>query len=259
VEHPQESTVSLTPDELRSHPLVYAALRLREENKVIHRAQRLSPILRTPPQPRRRTAHHTTHPRRTRSRIPSTSESVSRVAATYHGPNRPHIDASPPTPLSGTTTPSSDDDNFDLREFTRIRQERRLQQEPLSEDLEYNHPQVIRNTRSVISTHFYVMCYFISFLYKDSFLVQLPGFADSAIEVEIPLTRKGTLVLRSHADMLENEGVIKPKYRSLLMLDTPANSDRIWVEVKWGRSIHVGDRESLVFKLSGISTPYDEA
>jgi hypothetical protein len=43
------------------------------------------------------------------------------------------------------------------------------------------------------------------------------------------------------------------------MLDASAGSDHIWVEIKWGRSIAIDDRECLVFKLSGITTPYDEA
>jgi hypothetical protein len=90
-------------------------------------------------------------------------------------------------------------------------------------------------------------------------MFKLAGFADSAIEVELPVSKNGSLTLRSHADRLKDEGIVKPRYRTLLMLDTPVGSDHIWVEVKWGRSIAIGDRESLVFKLSGISTPYDEA
>jgi hypothetical protein len=166
VEHPQESTVPLTAEELRSHPLIYAALRLREEYKVIHRAQRLSPILRIRPTRRRRTAHQTSRHRHARTSGPSSPQSIPRVATTYHGPSRPHIDASPPTAISTTTTASSDNDSvmdFDHNEFTRIRQERRRQQELLtsSEEMEDDspHPQVIRNIRSVVSAHFYVVRY----------------------------------------------------------------------------------------------------
>jgi hypothetical protein len=164
----------LTIEELRSHPLIYAALRLREEYKVNHRELQYPTIPSITPVPRAlprvrvtpRTSIRTSPRRRAHSTIPATSRSAHQTVVTFPGPLdlRPHIDASPPTAssASGISVNDSDDEflNFDLRESTRIRQEgRRREQlrEETTSDQSEAHSQVIYDRRRFISTHFYVV------------------------------------------------------------------------------------------------------
>jgi hypothetical protein len=76
------------------------------------------------------------------------------------------------------------------------------------------------------------------------------------IEVLLPL-RKGRVTLRTHRDILSNEGISSSLSLSLMDPTKGREDDSIWQPIKWGRAIDVGDRESLVFKNRVISTDFD--